>query len=156
MLRNITSASPSPPREGVFGERDMYKTRNIPSKYDEEMPESSNKGENDKFDRKQLAKIKIVTPNVAYSKDEVDINRRKRLEKGICTLEKVLQYTEDGRISSKSATRFNSQEFETPSIKELKKIQVVKINNTQLSLKIFKYSTRYDLFWKYDLKTNLD
>jgi len=129
--------SPSPPHEGVSGESDMYKTRNIPSKYGDEIPQSSNKGENEKFDRKQLAKIKIVTPNVAYTKDEVDINRRKRLERGICTLEKVLQYTEDGRISSKSGTRFNSQEYETPSIKELKKIQVIIINNSGLYLKTF-------------------
>ena len=76
---------------------------------------------------------------MAYTKDEVDINRRKRLEKGICTLEKVLQYTEEGRISSKGGTRYNSQEYETPSIKELKKIQVFKINRSRVALKILKF-----------------
>ena len=96
----------------------------IASKSDREILGINHKIELEKFDRKQLAKIKIITPNVAYSRDEVDVNRRKRLEKGICTLEQVLQFTEDGSIGVRGGTCFSSQEYETPSIKELRKIQV--------------------------------
>ena len=102
----------------------MNRTSKSSTKFGEEFNEISNKTQQEMFDRKQLAKIKIVTPNVGYTKDEVDMNRRKRLEKGICTLEAVLQYTKQGRATSEGVTSFNSQEYETPSDKELKKIQV--------------------------------
>ena len=75
-------------------------------------------------DRKQLAKIKIIAPNLPNVNDDSDTNKRRRLERGICTLEEVLQLTEDGKVGLKAGTRFNSQEYETPSTKELRKIQI--------------------------------
>ena len=41
----------------------------------------------------------------------------------MCTLQDVLQLTEDGKIGVKDGACFNSQEYETPSAKELQKIQ---------------------------------
>ena len=60
-----------------------------------------------------------MVPNVEHTKDDVDVKRRRRIEKGITTLEQLLRLTEDGGVSG-----YHSQEFETPANKELRKIQV--------------------------------
>ena len=79
-------------------------------------------------DRKQLAKIKIIVPNSFGKIRDVPAEKlRRRLGKGANTLEKLLQLVEDGKIAKAGdrGTQFNTQEYETPSEKELRKIQVV-------------------------------
>ena len=99
-------------------------SRNIQSRNDEELSNRNNR-EGENFDRKILSKIKIIVPNVEYTKDDVDIKRRRRLEKGIFTLEQVLQLTQSSDRKGTGTACYNSQEFETPPSKELKKIQVI-------------------------------
>ena len=97
--------------------------RDVSSRPYEQVSRTTNWDKKVSYDRKQLSKIKIVIPNVAYSNDDVDISVRKRTQRGICTLEEVLKLTEQGKKDS--GVSFNSQEFETPAMKELKKIQVI-------------------------------
>ena len=88
------------------------------------MSTSKDKHEKEHLDRKQLAKIKIIAPNVPNIRDQSGTNSRRRIEKGICTLEQVLQLAEDGKLGVKNGACFNSQEYEAPSNKELVKIQI--------------------------------
>ena len=97
--------------------------RDVSSRPYEQVSRTTNWDKKVSYDRKQLSKIKIVIPNVAYSNDDVDISVRKRTQRGICTLEEVLKLTEQGKKDR--GVSFNSQEFETPAMKELKKIQVI-------------------------------
>ena len=97
--------------------------RDVSSRPYEQVSRTTNWDKKVSYDRKQLSKIKIVIPNVAYSNDDVDISVRKRTQRGICTLEEVLKLTEQGKKDI--GVSFNSQEFETPAMKELKKIQVI-------------------------------
>ena len=122
----MSSASPSPLNDRIG---DTFFSRNMHSKDDEELSHKRKRDESI-FDRKTLAKIKIIVPNVDYTKDNVDLKRRKRLEKGIITLEQVLQLTQDGKIGVVSRACYNSQEFETPANKELRKIQVSVVKKT--------------------------
>ena len=121
MRRRRSSGSPSPPNDR---KSDRFFSRNIESRNDEELLNRNNR-EGQNFDRKILSKIKIIVPNVEYTRDDVDVKRRKRLEKGIFTLEQVLQLTQSDERKGGGETCYNSQEFETPPNKELKKIQVV-------------------------------
>ena len=123
LTRKVSSISPSPPRELIRPDVDESLRKTSHSKYDT-MEDDVH------YDRKKLAKIKIITPNLSYSNDEVDVKMRKRLKNGITTLEEVLELTlDDRKIGAKSAARYNSQEYETPGTKELKKIQVIKEGN---------------------------
>ena len=116
--RRRSSGSPSPLNDRSS---DRFINRKLQSNIEEELTNrNSIKAPN--FDRKILAKIKIQISE--FTKDEVDVKRRKRLEKGITTLEQVLQLTQSTEIKGTSSTCYNSQEFETPPNKELKKIQV--------------------------------
>ena len=123
LTRKVSSISPSPPRELIRPGVDESRRKTSYLKYDT-MEDDVH------YDRKKLAKIKIIAPNLSYSNDEVDVKMRKRLKNGITTLEEVLELTlDDRKIGAKSAARYNSQEYETPGTKELKKIQVIKQGN---------------------------
>ena len=123
LTRKVSSISPSPPRELIRPGVDESRRKTSNLKYDT-MEDDVH------YDRKKLAKIKIIAPNLSYSNDEVDVKMRKRLKNGITTLEEVLDLTlDDRKIGAKSAARYNSQEYETPGTKELKKIQVIKERN---------------------------
>ena len=142
--RKISSASPSPPHDRITGSGyeaanvqkvKKYEISDRPSKSYEEyriskspsskqVPTSMDKYDKEYLDRKQLAKIKIIAPNIPCTGDELGNSMRKRFEKGISTLQEVLQLAEDGKVGVEGGTCFNSQEYETPSTKELRKIQV--------------------------------
>ena len=97
LKRKFSSASPSPPRDSVTLNKFDKDYRISRSPSNKRMSTSTDKHEKEHLDRKQLAKIKIIVPNVPNIRDQSGSNRRRRIEKGICTLEQVLQLAEDGR-----------------------------------------------------------
>ena len=78
LTRKVSSISPSPPRELIRPGVDESFRKTSYFKYDTMEDEVH-------YDRKKLAKIKIIAPNLSYSNDEVDVKMRKPLKNGITT-----------------------------------------------------------------------